>query len=279
MTVVINRTHVAAPGKRIPIAVNGVVISGDEIAREIQNHPAEKPGDAWQAAARALVVRQLLLQEAARLELQADPQADEAGRFETGEEALIRALVEQEIATPEPDEENCRRYYAQNLARFRSPDIYEVSHILFAAPQNDPIAFAQCQLQAQTVVDKLELHPDRFEELAASFSGCPSAAQGGNLGQITPGQITPEFERALTTLEIGEISKAPVLTRYGVHIIRLNGKIAGRCLPFELVADKIAEYLRDNVGNRATAQYIARLVSRAEISGLHLEDAAAHRVS
>ena len=45
------------------ITVNGKVIPREVIAREVQNHPAEKPILAWQAAARALVVRELLLQE------------------------------------------------------------------------------------------------------------------------------------------------------------------------------------------------------------------------
>ena len=51
------------------VAVNGVVVPRESIARETQNHPADKPIDAWQAAARALVIRELLLQEARRLEL------------------------------------------------------------------------------------------------------------------------------------------------------------------------------------------------------------------
>ena len=49
------------------ISVNGKVIPREVIAREVQNHPAEKPILAWQAAARALVVRELLLQESERL--------------------------------------------------------------------------------------------------------------------------------------------------------------------------------------------------------------------
>ena len=102
------------------ISVNGVVIAREVIAREVQNHPAEKPILAWQAAARALVVRELLLQEARRLGIEAEPLRDPEGRFETPEEAAMRALVEREVVTPEPDEAACRRFYEQNRARFRS---------------------------------------------------------------------------------------------------------------------------------------------------------------
>jgi len=107
--------------KPVEISVNGVVIPRDAIAREVQHHPASKPVEAWLSAARALVVRELLLQEARRIGLAATPLSDEAGRRETEEDALMRCLIEREIVTPEPDEEACRRYYEQRKRLFRSP--------------------------------------------------------------------------------------------------------------------------------------------------------------
>jgi peptidyl-prolyl cis-trans isomerase C len=291
MTVVVDNTiksgaaaTVSKPASSPPlmpvaVSVNGKTVSPAAITREIQNHPAARPADAWQAAARALVIRELLLQEAGRLGVGAETMTDEDGRRETDEEALIRALVEQEIVTPEPDEASCRRYYDQNQNRFRSADIYEASHILFAAREDDPVSFGEAQIQAKAALAELASHPERFGELAATCSACPSAAQGGNLGQLTAGQTTPEFERALFALEPGSVCESPVPTRYGVHIIRLDRKVAGRQVPFELVAEKIADYLRDSVHHRATAQYIARLVSRATIVGVSLEGAEAHRVN
>ncbi|MFY8113488.1 MAG: peptidylprolyl isomerase, partial [Rhabdaerophilum sp.] len=79
-------------GKPRTVTVNGVTIPREAIARETQNHPASKPIEAWQAAARALVIRELLLQEATRLEIVAVPLSDGEGRRETDEEARIRAL-------------------------------------------------------------------------------------------------------------------------------------------------------------------------------------------
>jgi peptidyl-prolyl cis-trans isomerase C len=75
------------------------------------------------------------------------------------------------------------------------------------------------------------------------------------------------------------IGEALVPTPYGVHIIRLDRKIQGRQLPFELVAERIADYLKESVSRRATAQYIARLVSRAMITGISIEGAEVHRVN
>jgi len=265
--------------ERSPVSVNGVVIPHDAIAREVQHHPAPKPIDAWQAAARALVVRELLVQEAHRLGLEPAPRKGDNGQRETEDEALIRSLIEHEVVTPEPNEADCRRYFEQNRRRFRSEPIYEAAHILFAAWQGDAEAYAQAEHAAGLVLAEVKQQPERFGDLARTHSACPSGAQGGNLGQITAGQTTPEFEQALAALAPGAISQAPVRTRYGLHIIQLDRKIEGTELPFDAVADHIAAYLRENVMHRATAQYIARLVSKAQIGGIDLAGSEAHRVS
>jgi peptidyl-prolyl cis-trans isomerase C len=265
--------------ERIPVSVNGVNIPHDTIARETQHHPASKPIAAWQAAARALVVRELLLQEARRLGIAAVPRSDASGRRETEEEALIRGVMEVEIATPEPDAATCRRYYKQNLGRFRSEPIYEAAHILFRARKDHREDYAEAERAANAVLCELKRHPERFGDLARAHSACPSSAHDGNLGQITAGQTTWEFEQALAVLAPGSITPSPIETRYGLHIIRLDRKVEGQQLPFEAVAERIADYLRESVTQRAAAQYIARLVSKAEITGSVLAGAESHRVS
>ena len=279
-----NTTKKAAPKKaqiepRPPaVSVNGVAIPRDAIQREMQHHAAAKPIAAWQQAARALVIRELLLQEARRLAIAAEPLSDDEGRRETDEEAVIRGLIELEVQVPEPDDETCRRYYEQNRARFRSPDIYEASHILFSALPTDREAHAQARVDAIGVLATLQENPHSFATLAQSYSRCPSAAQGGNLGQITTGQTTPEFEKALVALMPGQMCGAPVETRYGFHIIRLDRMHEGRTLPYRWSPTRIADYLRDSVRHRADAQYVARLVSAAQIEGVDLAGADALRV-
>jgi peptidyl-prolyl cis-trans isomerase C len=276
-TLIHNDRGVAKP---VTISINGVTIPRGAIAREAQNHPAAKPFAAWQAAAQALVIRELLLQEARRLGIRFVPQADSLNRQETDDEAIIRCLIEQEVTTPEPDEATCRRYYEQNRLRFRSSAIYEAAHILFAARKDDAESFERARRQAWSVIARLREHPEQFADLARMHSACRSAAQGGNLGQIGAGQTTAEFEQALFALAPGTVTTEPVETRYGLHVIRLDRKIDPRELPFALVADSIADYLRESVTRRAGAQYIARLMSRAEIIGIDCGNAVeAHRVN
>jgi peptidyl-prolyl cis-trans isomerase C len=260
-----------AKAARLTVSVNGLIIPHDAISRETQNHAARSPAAAWQAAARALVVRELLLQEANRLELVATPECDDRGRRETTEEAKIRALIEREVVTPEPDAESCRRYYDHNRRKFRSPDIHEAAHILFAASHNDQESFERKRAAAEAVLAVLAREPESFAQLARAHSACPSSEHGGNLGQITPGQTTPEFEKALLGLKPGAMTPVPVETRYGFHIIRLDRRIDGAELPFAMVEQGIAKYLREAASDRAQALYVGMLAGHARIEGLELE--------
>ncbi len=270
--------HAQLPtGRPLNVTVNGVQIARDEIVREMQHHPAGKPIAAWQQAARALVIRELLMQEARRLDIVPHPLTED-GRRETDEEAIMRGLIDREVVVPKADDETCRRYYERHPSQFRSPDIYEAAHILFAAVADDKDAYAKARVEAEDVLAALLERPESFATMAETYSTCSSAAQGGNLGQITTGQTTPEFEQALVALSPGELCAAPVATRYGFHIIRLDRKHDGKQLPYELVAGRIADYLNESVRRRADAQYIARLVSKAQIEGIELADADAHRV-
>ncbi len=256
-----------------PIMVNDVVIPHATIAREVQNHQAKSSKVAWEQATRALVVRELLLQRARALDLAAAPR-DLDGARETDEESLIRILLELEVRTPKADDDVCRRYYDNNQARFRSPDLFEPAHILFKARREDAAAYATASEQAAAVLTELLQHPDRFDSLARSLSDCPSATEGGRLGQVTRGDTTPEFETFLLAMRPGQICPTPVRTRYGIHVLRLDRKVEGKTLPFEAVRDRIATYLEERTWRRAVAQYIALLAGQARIAGFDLPAAA-----
>jgi peptidyl-prolyl cis-trans isomerase C len=264
-------------GHRKTVSVNGVVIAHDIISRETQNHPAADPAVAWAAATRALVLRELLLQEARRSGLQAQPLADGAGRRETDAEALVRGVIETQVLTPAPDEASCRRFYESNFSRFRSADIFECVHILIAGRRDQAEAFGAARERAEAILARLRERPDDFAALATAHSDCPSRATGGNLGQVTRGMTTPEFESALLSLTGGEVSPL-VETRYGLHIIRLDRHIPGNLLPFELVHTNIETYLAERSQRVAVAQYIALLADRAQLIGVDLPSPGSLRV-
>ena len=100
------------------IRINDRCIDEDEILREMQYHPAEDAAAARRAAAEWLVIRALVLDRARAL-----------GIDVSDEPAAIEAAIEREVDIPEPAETECRRYYDNNPARFRSPDLVEAAHI------------------------------------------------------------------------------------------------------------------------------------------------------
>jgi peptidyl-prolyl cis-trans isomerase C len=256
--------------RRVPVTVNGVAVSATDIARETQHHRAADPDVAWDLAARALAIRELLVQEAERLAIEAEPIDDGEGRTETAEEARLRALVDREVAVPRADEAACRRYYESNRRRFRSPDLFEAAHILFAAAPGDQAARDAARQAATTLIGELRHKPESFAAAAAQHSACPSAQQGGNLGQIGPGQTVSEFETALAAMVPGSVHGVPVETRYGFHVVRLDRRIDGRLLPFDLVRGRIADYLDEAVQRRALQQYVSILAGRGQLTGVDL---------
>ena len=244
------------------IVVNGRDIPATAIAAELQHHPAPDVADAWRQAATALVIRRLLLDECTR-----------QGIADEDEEAAIRALLAREITTPEADAETCRRYWAANRARFRTPEVYEAAHILFPAAPDDEPARAAAKAAAEKTLHELAEDPRLFNDLARTRSAGPSAANGGRLGQLARGDLVPEIETFIFALEEGQICPVPVMTRYGSHVLRLDRRAAGQELPFEVVSDRIARQLSAQSWQRAVSQYLHLLVGRSRIEGIDLDGA------
>lgn len=252
------------------VSVNGVEITRAAISQETQNHPASKPIEAWQAAARALVVRELLFQEAQRRGFVPEPLEDEEGRRETDDEALIRMLIKSDIKVPEADDAACRRYFDMNRDRFRSADLYELRHILLPVMAGNAASLVETQDKARAIIADLQRNPSLFDHYARELSACPSGKAGGNLGQIGPGQTVPEFEEALSALPVGEIAVNPVESRYGLHVVWIDRRIEGRELPFDAVRGSIAAWLGEKVRRTAIRQYLSILAGRARITGIDM---------
>lgn len=260
----------AEPMEREKVRVGAVEIGEERIAAEMQNHPAGDADEAWEAAARALVVRELLLGEARRLGIEPGDASDDQGRKLTEEDALIEALVEREVTVPVATEAEARRFYETHPDRFASEPLVEAEHILLSASPKDTIAWNMALSDARGLIRQIRAAPGSFAELARSHSACPSREQGGNLGQIGPGQTVPKFEQALFALGAGELCAEPVRTHYGVHVVRAGRKVEPRQLPFEAVDASIRSYLEESSLRRATAQYLAILASRVDVEGVAL---------
>ncbi|MGO4562584.1 peptidylprolyl isomerase [Rhizobiales bacterium 3FA27D7] len=211
-----------------------------------------------------VAARELLRQRAVEVGL-----LDAAVEDEAEIDGAIEALLEKEVATPVPTEAECRRYYEQNPTEFESGDLVHARHILFqVTPQ---VNVPQMRARAEEALNTLLAEPDRFAAMAAELSNCPSGEQGGNLGQVSRGDMVPEFEKALFKFGASGILRDLVKTRYGFHIVAVDQRIPGHRLPFDVVQEQIAARLRSRVEEKALRQYVCVLAGQAEIEGVQLE--------
>ena len=143
-------------------------------------------------------------------------------------------------------EEEARDYYNANPEQFTLNQV-AASHILVAT-------------EAEALGLKARLDDgDDFAQLAMEHSTCPSAAQGGDLGYFSRGQMVPAFETTAFGMEPGDISD-PVETEFGWHLIYLQDKI-DMADNFEDARDYIMEQLKQE----ALMAHIETLRETAEV--------------
>ncbi len=220
-------------------------------------------------------MRELLLQEARRLELAADPEADEDGRTEAEDDALVRMLLEEEVQPEHAGEAECRRFYEANRQRFRTPDLFEAAHILIEPEGDDEGAWAAAEERARTIAAEVGDDSAAFAAAARAYSSCTSAQQDGSLGQIRRGELVGSVQAGIEALPEGSAGREPVRSRFGWHVVRLHRKIEGRTIPFEMARDRIADMLEARSWSLEAARYIASLAARSEVEGIQIEAAAA----
>ncbi len=265
--------HPPLPAGGASVLVNNIEIGSEEIRAEMQNHPASSPDKAKEEAIRALVVRQLLVQEAAAQKIIAEPEKLSEGLREIEDDAAIRVLLDREIVTPKADEAACRHYYDANRKKFSSETIYEARHILLAAPLHDQAKRDEAKEISSTIIEQLKGDISLFGELAEQYSACMSKQQGGNLGQLSKGSTVAEFETVLFEMSEGQLWPSPVPTQFGYHVIKLEKIIKGEQLPFEVVQAKISAWLEASSWSRAVAQYVSILAGKAKIEGFDMNGA------
>lgn len=259
------------PNLDIPtITINDAEITPDMISQEIQYHPAPSAEAARDAAIQALLVREAMLQRAKTIGLDAALKNGEAktSEQESEDEALVRLLIEKEVQTPRATEEDCKRYFEANREKFTSGNLVEASHILIAASPQELEDRHTAKQTAEKLVAQIQEKPENFAALAAEYSACPSKEVGGNLGQLSKGQTTPEFERQVLSLNAG-LCLTPIESRYGYHVVNIERKIEGKPLDFDHVFNDISAYLNESSLRRGISQYIKLLISECEITGVN----------
>lgn len=260
-----------ATGEGAPLRAGG---DGLPVYACVNGVPLHAVGETTDAATlRQRACTELLRQAAQRAGLlDAADRAGGDGIASEAASAAIEALLERELALPEPDEAACRRHHAAHAARYARGERVQARHLLFAVtPGVDVNALRQ---RAEACLIDLRCRPEAFAEVARQTSNCPSGAEGGALGWLEAHDCAPEFARELFgRSEVGVLPRL-VATRLGWHVVEVLAREPGQALPFEIVRPAVAQALRQQAWATALRQYLQLLAAAAVIHGVALDAAA-----
>jgi parvulin-like peptidyl-prolyl isomerase len=145
--------------------------------------------------------------------------------------------IEEEMGKVTVTDAELKKYYNNNIYRLKTPEQYKASHIL-----------VKLKSEADEIIKKLQGKKNlgsEFAKMAKEKSIGPSGTNGGALGWFTSEKMVPEFSNAAANLEKGTITKTPVKTNYGYHVIFLEDKKDAQTMPFDKIKDQLKqEYLQ-----------------------------------
>jgi peptidyl-prolyl cis-trans isomerase D len=174
-----------------------------------------------------------------------------AQQFQAPEQASIEYVVLDLDAMKSQvsiNDEDVRKYYDENAARYSTPEERRASHILIAADKSLAAEErAKARAKADELLAEVRKTPDAFAELARKNSQDPgSAAKGGDLDFFARGAMVKPFEDAAYGMKVGETSGV-VESDFGFHIIRVTDKRGGEQRSFEAARAEIEAEVRQQL--------------------------------
>lgn len=250
----------AQAGQDIPVAtVNGENVMRSEILRQYEGLPDNvKQGGLESVYPRLLerMIQQSLLVRQGRENNLADDPAVKA-RVEQFEDAIIadsylNKLIEQNMAP-----EFLQNQYNEFLAQNPPTEQVHARHILL-----------KTEADATNVIGHIAAGK-AFQDAAKEFSTGPSASNGGDLGFFKREDMVKPFSDAAFGMTDGEVSKAPVKTRFGYHVIQVVERRKIEPPTFE----QLKPQLMQRAGRNVAIEVMQKLVDDAKVERFNLDGA------
>jgi peptidyl-prolyl cis-trans isomerase C len=238
--------------------VNKDVITHDDFLKEVSRVPEWARGqfegqEGKEKFLDEIIKRELIYQQATKMKLDKDEEyMSKVEEFK--KMTLISLLLRKEIEEKaDVSEEEVRAFFDQNEEKFRLGTEIKASHILIETEE-----------EAKDLIDKIDKGAD-FGKLAKKHSKDKgSAEKGGDLGFFGRGKMVPEFERAVLSLKIGDLS-GPVKTRFGYHVIKLTDIKEGEPADFEQSMGSIRKQLTSMKRKNLFDSFVEDLKSKGNV--------------
>ena len=229
-------------GKPIPAA------KVDQVVKQVvaQGKATDSP-QLREAIKKDLIGREVLIQEADKQGVGTRPDVKNA-IDNARQSIIINAMLADYIKKNPVKDAEIKAEYDKYKAQVGDKE-YHARHILVGTED-----------EAKQIIAKLK-GGAKFEDLAKQSKDPGSAANGGDLDWASPASFVPEFSKAMTSLQKGQITETPVKTQYGYHVIKLEDVRASKFPPLEEVKQQVAESLQQ----RKLAAFREELLKKAKI--------------
>lgn len=244
---------------RVLAEIDGEKITLSEFTRELDKIPLELKMFVLSQVGKKnylerMITKKLLLREAKKEGIEKEKEFQER-LSELREQLLIEMLLKKKITTDfRIDDAELKKYYEAHKEEFKRPPEINTRHILLKTEE-----------EARQIQEKLMKGED-FVELAKKYSIDPAAkVTGGELGYHPRGSLVPEYEEeAFKLKKVGQISGI-VKSRFGYHLIRLEGIKPPSYAKFDEVKELIRQRMIQEKQGEILQKYIEDLKKNAKI--------------
>ena len=233
------------------VTVNGVAITQNDVDTELMNAtqgrfdqvPQDKQVEFRRQVLEQLIAKELVFSDAKDTGvLESKEFKDEFIKVQDRikKELAIQVWQKKELDKVEVSNKDLKKYYDENKEEFNEKESVHARHILVKEDN---------EAEAKSIISTLKsLKGDslksKFIELAKSKSTGPSGPKGGDLGYFSKGQMVPEFNDKVFSMNVGTITTEPVKTQFGYHVIYLEDKKAPTTRAFTEVKSFIEDRLK-----------------------------------
>ena len=227
--------------------VNGVAITSADIDAELaamgpQGQQYNTP-EGREALLEQLINKKLFLADATKNLYEYDP-VFKAELQKIKEDLLCNFAITKAVENVKVSDDEAKKFYDENKAMLMPGETVNASHILVDSED-----------KANEILKEINDGKISFEDAAKNHSSCPSSQNGGSLGEFGRGQMVPEFDSAVFSMEEGEV-KGPVKTQFGYHLIKLDSKNEAKEIAFEEIKEQLKAKL---IGDKQRAAYTSKI--------------------